>query len=229
MRRLLRAPQRLIQVLVFLTMSVALSARAEETSVDVGGVSLKFATIPGWCFFPPDFQHVTLDMLKALRSNAVYLAVFGDCSQINDALAGGARVRSFGTLIVDEENLHADADIGRDEIISAIAADLPNLDFATQWESLNQMIDQEMQAPKVDSLNILAMIAKDSWSPYMLGIGLFNTPSESISLLSVSSITVVKRRIVMCTVYTDYTGKQSVDLALGSVRQHLARLIGMNP
>lgn len=223
-----RVIARLILVSVLL-MSVALSVRAEDTSIDVGGVSVDFATIPGWCLHSSKSKNITLEMLQALRSNQVYLAVFGDCKQAADALNSGVRVRDFGTLLVDRENLSADAGIGRDEIISAVEASLPNWDLATQWQSLREVIDKEMREPKVGEINVLAVIAKDSWSPYVAGIGMFKTGSESFYLLSVSSITVVKRRILMCTVYTDYTGKESIETALARVRLHLAHLVGKNP
>src|SRR6266850_494647 len=96
---------------------------ADIVTMDVGGVAVRFAPIPGWCIFPPDLHTEGRQLVEGTMQELVILTSIGDCGQIEAAKASVGSVPDDAYVAATKALLETDLGDDRAGFVRALAAE----------------------------------------------------------------------------------------------------------
>lgn len=218
--------------LVFLVCSVAClspaNAFGQGVALDVGGVTIDFSPIPGWCVYPDPTLRAVLQQYQQTDQTNVAHIFFGDCGQVEANTRHGTRIRDFGYLATPREFLSVEIGNRRgfiDEMAEALRTHDPNPAVMSIRDRLNNA-EFDIQ---VGETRLLGRIGQDENAVYSGLLARLRIGSEKFNQVGVYGLTAIKNRIVTCYIYSDHKDESTVKAALSRAQSQIAQLVNSNP
>lgn len=206
-------------------------------TLDVGGTAIRFAPIDGWCVYPPERMARFLDTARVTSADLVTHAYFGDCGQIQAAEALDGWVVDDGNLGTPKEVVRTDLGSDRAAFVDRMAVELRRANFdqaidKAHGELADALGDRGVDLDVGETKN-LGIVDQDQNAVYFAIIqnGQANSINRTvdISRLTVGAATLVRGRMILLNMSSDYEPGKTLEIVLGRSKAQVERLISLNP
>jgi hypothetical protein len=189
------------------------AADAGPAPIDAGAVTLSFRPPAGYCLYPaPLLEAVKLQQRRINPDNTIH-TVFGDCGELQDAAATGARIRNFGILMTPTSLIGKAMD--HDALDRMVAQ---SLDPVGMKATLDQRMAQAKTRLSMSSLSALGILDGDANASYFGYLAQAQLGGEVFDQAYVMALTVVGGRLISYSLYADYV-KDPRPVLFGLVNQ----------
>ena len=215
----------------------AIVSGPDVVTLDVGGVAVKFAPLPGFCMFPADLYAEGRQLVDGAMQELVVLASVADCGQLDAAQASLAPVSDDAYVAAPKDLLETNLGDDRAGFVRVMAAELRKTKIDEAIGAAQGRIADDLKTKEVDmeisGTTSLGIVEQDRDAVYFAAVqtGKLDSSavSQSFSRLTVGAATLLRGRAILIYFSADYEPDHPLDAVLARCKAQVERLISLNP
>ena len=195
----------------------------------VGDAGVLFEPPIGWCIYPEALTARIGDYILAASAENVIHVVFGECGQVQRALAAGERVRDYGILMTPRVAANADAGTDRAGLVALMTKTMLENGAAPEFGAARDRVNAVRRDIRVGQTIPLGMLAVDANGVYSGMMMRWTFGPQDVTIVGSYGMTLASRRLLSYYLYGDYLDQDSVGELVTRTKLEIARLTTLNP